>query len=79
MWDTLTVTSLGTLDFLKTISSRPGLKASRSNRWMYLGLVNEPCFKQATGPDPDRYGLWLDVRDPPALPTHLKMNPSIRA
>ena len=64
MWDTLTVTSLGTLDLLKTISSRPGLKASRANRWLYLGLVNEPCFKQATGPESDRYGLWLDVRDP---------------
>src|SRR5579875_3369587 len=29
MWDALTATSLGTLDLLKTISSRPGLKASR--------------------------------------------------
>ena len=68
MWDTLTVTSLGTLDLLKTISSRPGLKASRANRWMYLGLVNEPCFKQATGPETDRYGLWLDVRNPSCGP-----------
>ncbi len=68
LWDTLTVTSLGTLDFLKTISSRPGLKASRANRWEYLGLVNEPCFKQANGPEPDRYGLWLDVRDPSCGP-----------
>ncbi len=68
LWDTLTVTSLGTLDFLKTISSRPGLKASRANRWDYLGVANEPCFRQATGPDPDRYGLWLDVRDPSCGP-----------
>ena len=68
MWDTLTVTSLGTLDLLKTISSRPGLKAARSNRWEYLGLVNEPCYKQATGPEPDRFGLWLDVRDPACGP-----------
>ena len=30
----------------------------------YLGLVNEPCFSEATGPDPNRYGLWLDQRDP---------------
>jgi hypothetical protein len=22
--------------------------------------VNEPCFEKATGPDPRRYGLWLD-------------------
>ena len=64
MWDTLTATSVGTLDFLKTISSYPGMAASRANRWNYLGLVNEPCFKQAQGPNPDRYGLWLDTRDP---------------
>lgn len=35
---------------------------NRSNRWAYLGLVNEPCFEKATGPDPDRYGLWFDKR-----------------
>ena len=68
MWDTLTVTSVGTLDFLKTISSYKGLKASRDNRWTYLGLVNEPCFRKATGPDPNRYGLWLDQRDPSCPP-----------
>jgi hypothetical protein len=68
LWDTLVVTSVGTLDFLKTISSRPGLPASRSNRWEYLGVVNEPCFKQATGPDPNRYGLWFDTRDPSCPP-----------
>jgi hypothetical protein len=64
MWDTLTVTSVGTLDLLKTISSYPGMAAARSNRWSYLGLVNEPCFKQAEAPNPNRYGLWLDTRDP---------------
>jgi hypothetical protein len=64
LWDLMTVKSLGSFDLLKTISSYPGiLKASRSNRWNYLGLVNEPCFKQATGPDPKRFGLWLDTRD----------------
>lgn len=63
-WDVITVNSVGTLDFLKTISSRPGLKFSRDNRWTYLGLVNEPCFEKASGPDPSRYGLWLDARDP---------------
>jgi hypothetical protein len=68
MWDTLTVTSVGTVDLLKTLSSYPGLKAARNNRWNYLGLVNEPCFKQATGPDPNRYGLWLDMRDPGCPP-----------
>ena len=68
MWDTLATTSVGTLDFLKTISSRPGLKAERANRWDYLGLVNEPCYTQPSGPDPKRFGLWLDVRDPKCGP-----------
>src|ERR1700761_3034488 len=63
MWDTLTKTSVGTLDFLKTISSYPDPKtpAKRSTRWGSLGRVNEPCFKQATGPNPDRSGRWLDT------------------
>jgi hypothetical protein len=67
-WDVMTVSSVGTLDFLKTLSSYPGYKFSRDNRWTYLGLVNEPCFKKATGPDPNRYGLWLDTRDPNCPP-----------
>jgi hypothetical protein len=62
LWDQLSVKSVGTLDFLKTLSSYPKLKFSRSNRWSYLGLVNEPCFEQATGPDAQRFGLWLDRR-----------------
>jgi hypothetical protein len=37
-------------------------KFNRGNRWHYLGLVNEPCFEKATGPDPERFGLWLDKR-----------------
>jgi hypothetical protein len=64
LWDKMTTASYGALDFLKTLSSFPGLKASRDNRWVYLGLVNEPCFIKATGTDPKRYGLWLDQRDP---------------
>ncbi len=63
-WDKMSSASIGTLDFLKTVSSYPGMKFSRDNRWNYLGLVNEPCFNKATGPDPDHYGLWLDTRDP---------------
>ena len=61
-WDDLSKISFGTLDFLKTLSSHPNLKSSRDTRWYYLGLVNEPCFEKATGPDPDRFGLWLDKR-----------------
>src|SRR6185437_655771 len=64
LWDEMTVKSVGTFDLLKTISSYPGLKANRENRWNYLGLVNEPCYKKAIAPDPNRYGLWLDTRDP---------------
>ena len=63
-WDDISVKSVGTLDFLKTISSAPGLQGSRDNRWNYYGLVNEPCYEKATGPDPNRFGLWLDKYKP---------------
>jgi hypothetical protein len=33
---------------------------SRSNRFAWYGLINEPCFEQARAPD--EYGLWLDRR-----------------
>ncbi|HET9714460.1 MAG TPA: hypothetical protein VFP64_21400, partial [Pyrinomonadaceae bacterium] len=63
MWDKLVNNSVGALDFLKIISSHPKLtKFSRDNRWEYFGLVNSPCFEKATGPDPERFGLWLDKR-----------------
>ena len=70
-WDTIGKTSFGALDLLKSLSSYPNpiskdpndrLKYSRDNRWYYLGLVNEPCFEKPTGPDPQRFGLWLDKR-----------------
>jgi hypothetical protein len=72
-WDTISVSSGGALDFVKTVSSNPVLKCpgwfrkgqctiDRDIRWEYFGLVNEPCFEKATGPDPDRWGLWLDKR-----------------
>lgn len=65
LWNIMNQKSFGQLDFLKTLSSHPSLtKFSRDNRWSYLGLVNEPCFEKATGPRADRYGLWLDTRDP---------------
>src|SRR5215467_4166446 len=70
LWDKLTNLTYGTFDLLKILSSYPGLKYSRDNRFNYFGLVNEPCFTKATGPDPGRYGLWLDQRstDCPADP-----------
>ena len=69
-WDRLTHDTFGAFDLLKTISSHPKLKNRRSNRWSYLGLTNEPCFDEATGPDPKHFGLWLDQRraDCPADP-----------
>ncbi len=66
LWDYLANNSFGALDFLKTLSTHPSLGYGRGKgeygRWQYLGLVNEPCFAPATGPDPKRYGLWLDTR-----------------
>jgi hypothetical protein len=63
LWDKLVNASAGALDFLKILSSHPDLKRySRDNRWEYLGLINDPCFEKAPGPDPNRHGLWLDKR-----------------
>jgi hypothetical protein len=64
LWDVLNWKSFGTFDLLKTISSHKNLKFGRHNRWEYLGLVNEPCFEEATEGDPERFGLWLDKRIP---------------
>src|SRR3984893_17080655 len=61
-WDQISINSFGNFDLLKIVSSHASLKFSRENRWNYLGLVNEPCFEKPTGPDPQRYGLWLDKR-----------------
>jgi hypothetical protein len=80
LWDVLNVTSAGALDFLKVLSSHPSQKYSRAcepgrlgdgscrNRWEYFGLVNEPCYEKAAGPDPKRWGLWLDQRKPDCGP-----------
>lgn len=63
-WNGLGHATFGSLDFLKTVSSHPNLPSVRSNRWKTLGLVNEPCYVQATEADENRWGLWLDKRDP---------------
>ncbi len=68
LWDELNRASFGNFDLLKVISNHPALKFNRANRWSYLGLVNEPCFQQGNGPRRDRFGLWLDVRDPDCPP-----------
>jgi hypothetical protein len=61
-WDTVIKDSFGTFDLLKMISSAPGLPYSRDNRWAHFGVINEPCFDKPGGPDPRRFGLWLDRR-----------------
>ena len=43
-------------------ASKTWVSLGRDNRWKYYGLVNEPCFQKATGPDEN--GLWLDKRVP---------------
>lgn len=68
LWDVVASKSAGITDLLKTVSTHPSLNYNRDNRWYYLGLVNEPCFENGTGPRQDRYGLWLDVREQDCLP-----------
>ncbi len=70
-WDYLANNSYGSLDFLKILSSYPGVDNkgkpypySRDNRFTYLGLMNEPGFKKASGPD-SRFGLYLDEQVDP--------------
>jgi len=67
-WDHMTAYTFGAFDLLKIVTSHPGQKFSHDTRWSWLGLVNEPCFSQPSGPDSKRYGLWLDVRDPTCAP-----------
>ena len=68
-WDRVTQNSMATFDLLKIVTSHPsqnycdGQQCNRDTRWRWLGAVNEPCFTKPTGPDPKRFGLWLDVRE----------------
>src|SRR6516165_627643 len=75
-WDRVTRDSLATFDLLKIITSHPsqtycyGKRCDRDSRWQWMGTINEPCFDKPTAADPQRFGLWLDVRrkDCPADP-----------
>ncbi|HTO78513.1 MAG TPA: hypothetical protein VMJ31_01920, partial [Methylocystis sp.] len=67
-WDYAATHTWGAFDLLKILSSHKSQFYGRRNRWSYLGLVNEPCFIEADAPDPSRYGLWLDRRDPTCPP-----------
>jgi hypothetical protein len=51
---------------------------SRDNRRQYFGLVNEPRLEKAPGPDPDRFGPWLD-KGRAGCPAHSKTRRTIRA
>jgi len=67
-WDKVTRSSLATFDLLKIVTSHPsqaycdGKRCDRDTRWHWMGAINEPCFDKPTAPDPQRFGLWLDVR-----------------
>src|SRR3954453_4170089 len=63
-WDGLSKPTLGAFDLLKIVAPPPDSPLRRSTRWDWLGAVNEPCFSEAKRPDPKRFGLYLDVRDP---------------
>ena len=67
-WDGLSASTFGAFDLLKVVSSHPSLGYNRESRWNYFGLVNEPCFESATKADPNRRGLWLDVRSKDCAP-----------
>lgn len=62
-WDWAARNTAGSFDLLKLVSTHKAQYPGRHNRWRWLGLVNEPCFTAATGPDPKHFDLWLDQRD----------------
>ena len=68
-WDSMTKYTYGAFDLLKIATSHPSQDVTnRELRWQRVGLINEPCFTNATGPDSNRFGLWLDARDPNCAP-----------
>src|SRR4051794_10440730 len=63
-WDGMAASTFGAFDLLKIVAYDPTAKPDRDRRWSYLGLINEPCFEAPREPDPNRFGLLLDVRRP---------------
>lgn len=57
MWDWLAQHGFGTADLLKTVDSR-----RHATRFQEIGIINQPGFLQARGPD--SYGLFIDVTGP---------------
>jgi hypothetical protein len=78
-WDRMSGYTFGAFDLLKVVSSHPSLGYNRESRWQYFGLINEPCFESATGADPNRRGLWLDVRSKGCAPDPFETRASILA
>jgi hypothetical protein len=60
-WDRMANRFCGIVDLIKTLDSR-----KRARRFAEMGLMNEPGFRPASGPD--RFGLWLDEPAGPAPP-----------
>jgi predicted small secreted protein len=52
-WDLMANRLCGVVDLIKTLDSR-----KRPQRFAEMGLMNEPGFRQASGPD--WFGLWVD-------------------
>ena len=67
-WDDMVKPTFGTFDLLKIVAAPPNTGNGRPNRWENLGVVNEPCFRARKTRDPNRFGLWLDERDPACPP-----------
>jgi mono/diheme cytochrome c family protein len=65
-WDYMRVPTNAGFDLLKIAASPPNSKLGRPNRWKWLGAINEPCFHAPT--KPDRFGIWVDERDPTCPP-----------
>ena len=71
-WDFAARTAIGSFDLLKIMSSHPSQAYGRWNRFRYLGLINEPCFKQ---PDGRRRQAFRPL-DRPARPELSRPTPS---
>lgn len=67
-WNRMGIPTLGSFDLLKVVAPPMDSPLRRATRWQWLGAVNEPCFSAASAPDPKRFGLLLDVRDPSCAP-----------
>jgi hypothetical protein len=74
-WDHMASHSFGTVDFLKIIDSR-----KRDERFEYFGIINDPSYQKASGPD--QWGIWLDQPNGPQptdpdAPADIKIDPEV--